>query len=355
MLEAKKSSRLVAWSLVAATVTAGLVARNYHPFSKPDTTALSSRLKPIFEKTKTVCFGQFVVEVPATATVVYGPASVNDRIAYFPGEAHKLDEHVAMQLTELEKHRIYFSEDDLLKLPMLGKVIEGGRVGQKLLFGSPSQIGYAVYSYIPIGEDLFVQDTKNVTDEDVDNTVASLNKVAAFLRSRRDDDVPAESGTCIDGGFVSLLSKFEQTTVGIRLKEFPDVHLSIDVLKNDRYLPEYSDLETRLKDAERGGGHWYSRIAFFRRGPRKIGAWKGAEALALKPAQEGVKASHEFHFISLGAPNASLQPRLDVQLDTGASGHKMGAVKPSLSDEEAVALWDKLIGTIRIRPVDTSW
>lgn len=80
-----------------------------------------------------------------------------------------------------------------------------------------------------------------------------------------------------------------------------------------------------------------------------MGHWKGFEALALKPAQRNEKETHEFHFISLGAPDAPLQPRLDVQLDTGASGHHKGAVKPSLSNDDVVALWDKFTGSIRVR------
>lgn len=38
----------------------------------PNMTALTPRLQTVFEKTKTVCFGRFMVDVPASATVAWG-------------------------------------------------------------------------------------------------------------------------------------------------------------------------------------------------------------------------------------------------------------------------------------------
>ena len=312
-------------------------------------TSLSPRLTPLFEKTKTVCFGHFVVEVPATATVVYGPAWVNSPIVFFPGEADKVAQHVAATLLEVEKHRDYLREGSelLSNESLFGKVIDGAVQGQKLVFGSLDHVTYSIHSIIPVGNDLFIQHSKAAIRKNEE--IKKLNTVASNLRQRALDEVPSEAGTCIDGGLVSWQPEFEKVTVGIRLKEFPDVHFSIEVLKNQNHLPELSDLETRLKSAEKDGGGWYSRVTFFRRGPRQIGDWNGIEALALKPAQEKNTESHEFHFISLGAPNAPLQPELNIQLDTGASGHHMAAVKASLSNEEAIALWDKLTGSIRVR------
>jgi hypothetical protein len=81
-----------------------------------------------------------------------------------------------------------------------------------------------------------------------------------------------------------------------------------------------------------------------------LGNWKGFEALARKPAQGNNTDSHQFAFVSLGAVNDPLQPSLDVQFDTGVKDDQTASVKPSITDEEAVALWDKLIGSIRVRP-----
>lgn len=318
-------------------------------FERPHMTALSSRLQPLFEQTTTVCFSHFTVEVPVTATVVYGPAEVEAPIEYYPGAAKKIGQRIADQLVEIEKYRRFLTEKHVVQYPLFGKVVDSGINGHKLVFGSMDQVGYDVYSFFSVGENLFIQSLNGVNDLDVDTSV--LKSVATNLRLRSNNEVPSEAGSCIDGAFIPIPLEYEKVTIGVRLKEFRDVHFSIEVHKNQAHIPEFSDLETRLRGAEREGGNWYSRVKFFRRGTRQIGDWKGSEALALKPAQEDEKESHEFHFISLGAPNDPLQPQLDIQLDTGASDRQMGAVKPSLTDEEAVALWDKLTGSIRVRPI----
>jgi hypothetical protein len=337
--------------VTSAMICLGACNRVPQNLKRPDMTSLSPDLQLLFKDTKTVCFSHFIVEVPATATLVYGPAAVDSPIAFFPGEADRLQRHVEAKLAEVEKHRDYLEKGSefLGHESMFGKVIDGAMPGQKLVFGSVDHATHSIYSFIPIGKDLFVQSADGAISKDAE--IKNLNTVASHLRQRAEAEVPGEAGTCISGGFVSWQPEFEQVTLGIRLKEFPDVHFSIDVVKNQKYLSHSSDLAARLEGAEAEGGSWLSRVTFFRRGPRQLGDWKGFEALALKPAQEHEMESHEFHFISLGEPSAPLQPRLDVQLDTGASGHHKGAVRPSLSNEDAVALWDKLTSSIRVRPL----
>jgi hypothetical protein len=289
-----------------------------------------------------------VLEVPATATVVYGPSDVDYPIDFHPGEGDKVAQHVTAHLGEVEKERKFLDKADLAAFSMFGKVIDGVTPGQKLVFGSKDHATYSIESFVPVGKDLFVQHAYSAVSKD--ESIRSLNTAASLLRLRAEDEVPGEPGTCIEGGFVSWQPEFERASLGVRLKEFPDVHFSVAVIKNQNYLVESSALEPRLKRAEQDGGSWYTRIKFLRRGTRQLGNWKGFEVLAHKPAQEKGTESHEFAFISLGALRDSFQPELDIKLDTGVKGDETASVKPSLTDEEAVALWDKLTSSIRVRP-----
>jgi hypothetical protein len=336
--------------LVAMTICLVAYDRTADSLKRPDMTTLSPRLQSLFEHTKNVCFGHFIVEVPATATVAYGPAEIDFPIHYYQGEGDKVDDHVKAQLLEVEKDRDYLREGSEFvgKDSLFGKVIDGVVPGQKLVFGSNDHVFYSIESFIPAGKDLFVQRATSVVS--TADSIKSLNTAASLLRLRAADEVPAESGACIEGGFVGWKPEFERASVEIRLKEFPDVHFSVEVSKNQDYLVESSALEPLLDRAAKEGGLWYSRVKFFRRGPRQLGRWTGFEALARKPAQPRNTESHEFAFISLGALRDSLQPELDVKLDTGVKDDQTASVKPSITDEEAVALWDKLIGSIRLRP-----
>lgn len=315
-------------------------------------TTLSSRLQPLFEKTRTVCFSHFVMDVPVGATLIHGPTDVDLPIEYYPGEGERVAKHVEAQLREVEKDRRLLGRDGLLRFPMFGKIMDGAVPGQKLVFGSKNQAFYSIDSFVPIGKDLFVQHAS--TGLTKDEAIKSFNLVASRLRLRAADEVPSEIGTCIEGGFIALQPEFERSSIGVRLHEFPDIHFSIRVTKNQDYLVESSALESRLDRAAEVGGTWYSRIKFFRRGPRELGNWKGFEALTRKPAHGSNTDSHQFAFVSLGALHDPLQPSLDVQLDTGVKDDQTASVKPSITDEEAIALWDKLIGSIRVRPTGTA-
>ena len=294
------------------------------------------------------------MEVPATAIVVYGPADVDFPIKYYPDEGDKVAQHVEAQLVEVEKDRDYLrkASEFIGNNSLFGKVIDGVMPGQKLVFGSKDHVFYSIDSFIPVGKDLFVQHASSAISKD--DSITSLNTAAKLLRLRAENEVPTEPGACIEGGFVAWQPEFERASLGVRLKEFPDVHFSIEVSKNQDYLVESSALEPLLNRAEKDGGSWYSRIKFFRRGPRQLGNWNGFEALARKPAQEKSTESHEFAFVSLGALRDSLQPELNIKLDTGVKADQTASVKPSLTDEEAVALWDKLTTSIRVRPTGDS-
>lgn len=320
-------------------------------------TAMSERVNAAFERTRTVCFGRFVIDVPSSATVVFDAADVNWPIHRMVGSGSRLTEEVRDQLAKIEEKRYLARNQMAAPDSMYGKVIDGGVPGQKLVFGQVNNVTYRIYSYFQVGEDLFIQKADPLVDrEDYTKAIDDLNRVAQALRGRTVNEVPREPGICVDGGFVPEPTRtdHERFTVGIRLSEFPDVHLSIMTTKKD-IVVESDALEPRLdqarKDAWRTGhGLWYERIKVFRRGARQIAGWKGFEVLARKPAQEGEGESHEFAFLSQGEPKNPLLPVLDVQLDTGVAGNRAGAKRPSVTDDEAIAIWDRLIGSIRVRP-----
>lgn len=329
-------------------------------YKRLNMTPLSPRLEQVFTKTKTVCFGRFVIDVPATATVVFGRMTVNYEIDHYPGEAGMADKHIATRLAKIDEDA-YRNKKMNTPGSLYRQVLDGGIAGQKTFVGADSD-SYQIYSYVPVGADLFLFETSSnsLDTKIIKQEIADLESVARQLRARAEDEVPAEPGICLAGGFINMNPEFENISMGVRLAEFPDVHLSISTLKNNFDASDSTKLETRLKAAEREAGQdglrgLYSSIKFFRRAPRKIGDWDGEEALARMPSEKGKGESHhQFLFYAVGAKNDIMRPIADVKLDTGVDGNETGAKPPSLSDEEAVALWDKLTGSIRGRPTAPS-
>lgn len=145
-------------ALAAIPVTAALYLNFYdrptQSTKRPNMTNLSPRLQPLFDKTKIVCFGHFVLEVPATAKIVYGPAEVEYPIVYYPGEGENVAQRVNEQLVLVQKDRDYLSDDSefLGKDSLFGKVVNGALPGQKLVFGSRDHFSYSIDSFIPLGK-----------------------------------------------------------------------------------------------------------------------------------------------------------------------------------------------------------
>ncbi|MDQ8002375.1 MAG: T6SS immunity protein Tli4 family protein [Pseudomonadota bacterium] len=355
----------------AALACAALSGCDRRPASikTPHMTELSPRLKSLFEKPKTVCFGRFLVDVPANATVAYGQASVPFRTLRLENEADRFDEWVAAEEEKLKQ-----DERGPLGsgLNHYVKTIEGARPGHKIVVGYShvSDGFYKIVSFVKSGADTYVQESQAMVDRQpsdtegewvLENVVNKINDTVRILRARAEDEVPEEPGACIDGAFVpdAPVLTGEWVPLGIRLAEFPDVHLSISMAARGDYIGRDEDLDVRLAEGKEkakalGKGAWYAQIKRLRQGPRLIGEWEGKEALSRMPSANGKPEYHRFVFIGLGKPNDKLNPKMDVQLDTGVKGNSAAAQGASLTDEEAVALWDKVTGSIRVRPVNAA-
>lgn len=311
-----------------------------------------SRIQSIFNKKRTICFGRFLIEIPEASTVVYGPAEAETPINFYQGQANNISDHLVSRLAEVENEKKYLMKDDVRRLPLLGKVIDGAVPGQKIVFGSKNPVGYTIHSFIPLGKDLFIQQLDRVLPED--DEVSTINRVASHLKSRSENEIPAEAGSCIEGALISLDQEYEGVTLGIRLLNFPDVHLSIDVHKNQDYLPEGNNPKLLREQAkasaeENGLGAVFASTKILREQVRQLGNWTGEEIALRTPAYKDAKSVHEFRFYSKGAVHDSLRPELDIRFDSGVKDNQKASVDPSITDQEALELWDKLISTIRIR------
>jgi hypothetical protein len=320
---------------------------------------LPPKLQSMFAKTKTVCVGRYLIDVPVSAEVVYGPARVDFDLIRLIDKAQGFPELIAARLAEVENERDFAYGPLKTKDSLVGKVIDGAVPGQKVVFGVGKATGdfYNLHSYLKVGRDVYVQEATTPPEaEEYEKSIRIFNMVAKVLRPRGNDEIPSESGFCMDGAIALDTPEplIEAVTLGVRLKEVPDVHFSISMTAKD-VLVESDALEPRFVQAEEdarqeGFGGWFSRIKMLRRGRREIDGWTGYEILAHKPAQKAEGESHEFVFLSQGEPKNVYRPLLDIQLNTGVKDDQTGARPPSVTDDEAVAIWDRIVGSIRVRP-----
>ena len=90
------------------------------------------------------------------------------------------------------------------------------------------------------------------------------------------------------------------------------------------------------------------KIKTLRRGKHDVGSFKGEESLDMVPADGGYKV-HMFRWEAQGVPDDPFKPNLVVELTTGRnSGYQ--DKRPTISEKEAVELFDAVVNSIRLRP-----
>ncbi|MGV7211623.1 T6SS immunity protein Tli4 family protein [Oxalobacteraceae bacterium A2-2] len=311
-------------------------------------------------ETRTVCFGRFLVDVPNKSTVVFGPAHVPYYFARLDHDKRSIGEIISEKISVIVDNRWKAYDELLAEDSMLAKSIDGSVPYQKIVFGVSNAIGsdYKIESLILLDGELFSYWLNSPSKKNsYEKVVSNLRTFGLNFRRRTDDEVPVIPGLCVDGGFITDNREggMEGVTLGIRLQEYSDVHLSISVRKKSEFVQSDAlpDMIKRTEENWRleGKGSWFSRVKTLRRGKRSIGAWDGYELLFRKPKSGQEEESHEFRFVSQGKPGDPLLPLLDVEMHTGLRGNRMSAVRASISDEEAIQIWDKLTSSIRVRPV----
>jgi hypothetical protein len=178
------------------------------------------------------------------------------------------------------------------------------------------------------------------------------------LRAREISEAPHAPGYCIDRGFIinDSYDSQEMIAVGMQFPSYKDVTFSISSNK-DAYA-DYSSAEfeerlrgelsllSRIKKAKDDQGSGYPGRTVLREGMRTVQHWKGEESLIRR--EDG---THDFEWAFVGNPKDVANPsEFSVQMFTKVAYSMIGsAEKASLSDEEAIALWDKLLSGLKFR------
>jgi hypothetical protein len=323
---------------------------------------LTPRLEMIFEKTKTVCFGRFLVDVPETTKVAWGNSDVPLGVSIYVNGASRVQELGNNFINELNGEKAINHNN----IPLLIAVDRFRQPEGRVIIGYEdfqAINGLAINGYFKLGNDGVViqaRPLKNMKEK----VVADIASLASRLQMRDENEIPTVSGNCIEHGFlpdravIETESSFELLSIGFRLKEFPDAHLSIYLAPANPYHPDGDSLAAQFKRIKEDPmsneeKKVLDNTKFFRESSRQIQEWKnGYEVLMRTPDEEGALSHHDFLMKFIGVPKDPLRPYADIQFQTGVAKNAAGATKASPTDEEALAIWDKITSTIRVRPTD---
>ena len=311
-------------------------------------------LEILFLKTKILCFGRYAITVPIETELISGSTSFPSKIEIIKGGILGRNKKIESDIEEIKLNdqtsEIIYNGigpiDDSWQIRYFDE--EFSKQDGNLFFKTYITKGYLTFSLggsIPKGGT-------------IESAAARQAIRAKSLRLRDINEVPDEPGYCLAGGFMRESSYDEQEMVnaGLYFPSYPDVTFSITSNKNaygdfppaeyeKKMRPELS-LLARIQQAKDQQGKNYPSRTLLREGKRNIQHWHGEESLIRRA--DGV---HDFEWTLVGTPKNIANPSvLEVSMFTKVDHNLVGAAEAaSLTDDEAIALWDKLLSGLKFR------
>lgn len=179
---------------------------------------------------------------------------------------------------------------------------------------------------------------------------AFLVELAPALSIRDNATIPTSPGFCFDNGFIAMKpARGESAAWGWRLPGHADVRFNLRLHTNAKTIPQgILDREGAiLKNFEvLVGKDEASRIKTLRKRRFDLNGMAAQEWLK---ELRGSSTEYEFSLDIPGKLNDLANPSMSLTLRVGDL-NKKGDIKPSLTHGEAIALWDAVIQTLRLRP-----
>jgi len=309
----------------------------------------TSPLPALFAKTKPVCFGRFVINVPEETQVVWGRAAFAGNIEVLVGEGKNI-----RKIISDKEHQILSSGEPDPEINESRK----GDIGDSYILAFwedkyAKRVGLeSIWTYIVSQNHVFVYMDATGDGETRQDVLSGSTRISSHLRARAPDEVPTEPGVCLDHGFIADASgKYQEIfQIGFRFPSLPGVSFSVSSNKNAQRDPPLTERAKKLSQLVKGTEYeaGLSQLKVLHEGKRQVGRWQAEELLhAFDDKAEG--RHQEFMIESQGVQYDKDQPLWNAQLQTGVVGNRAGGQASSLSDKEAMALWNTLLNSLRLR------
>ena len=304
---------------------------------------------------KTYCFGRFLIDLPKAAEVngqayefMFGKIEVERFLKGAEAFAQKMKEREAD--LRAGKHEDKFKLVDVRSTRLPNAQIF--KITKKLIGAGGDSFGFEAYLFN--GRVLFSMKETAYDEDKIDSVLQRLEtRLLPNLRQRSPDKIPTEPGFCIENGFIAddgKVAQYEKAGISFKFRQWPDVTVYVYSRTNGDKVEEplltrraKTVVPAELIEAEKG-------IRVLRKGERKIGAHNGEELLETYSSGTGFSV-HQFVWDVRGSARSWSDPVLVFEFETGVNpGNGPRMIRPSLTDKQAIELFDAIVNSIRLRP-----
>jgi len=294
----------------------------------------------------TFCMGRYLIDVPAGSTLSGGNYKY-DFIRIEPVKAmtsEEFENEVGKRESDLSSAKNKKTRQSMLLQSVQSE--NGARVlASWKSDASAAQIRVTGYRWINGTRYLFEDDVGGSKQE---QGISGMQDALSRLRHRADTDIPVDPGFCFAGGFIANTHwQNEEASLDIDIAGHPDVFVSVWIYplashKHDKPLLD------RMGGMAQFLGSLATSVRVLRKGDRQVGPYPGQEYLATAPGSNGMRG-HAFVWETQGDGTLDT-PAIKIELTTGHHDGKGNQQKTSLTDQEAMKLWDDLLNSFRLRP-----
>jgi Tle cognate immunity protein 4 C-terminal domain/Tle cognate immunity protein 4 N-terminal domain len=314
---------------------------------------MNATVQQITQGARPYCVGRFQVDLPAQVVEInqqqryvgIGKIETTQTVAQL-----QFEQKIAAREAELKSQKHETDPSLLLQAVALQAPVTNRILVYWEDKGTVAIKNIDTFAWINNRQFLFADE---VSADRVQARLEKVTRVLNHLQSRQPYDIPTQTGFCIDGGFIADTGYMhEEAQLSYRYKTHPDITVIIQTNGNGDKLRKESLLQ-------REGGAMGALLQVFgamkmqmiktlRKGEKSINGLKGEELLMRIPTDDA-KYNHNFQWEALGQVNSSKFPFMSITMSTGDTGPDKSKAS-SLTDEEAIALWDSLLNSWKIRP-----
>ena len=310
--------------------------------------------EPQMSDIKTYCIGRYLVDLPADAQIngqtydyKYGRIESNGASESEGAFTKEMAEREA-QLKAGKQRKGYA----LTTVRRSGSSIAIFQLSKQLLMG-PS-VGFEAHRWDK-GRTFTLEQTGTIPAEYETVLTDVQSNLLPNLHGRDLGNIPTRPGFCLKDGFIAndgTTSQFEDAAISFKFPQWPGVLVSIETMTVTK-LGEPSLLQ-RIDGSNLRGTFkdLVDQIRILRRGQRTINGRAGEEILATVPTDGGYRL-HQFQWEAQGTEIGNgLKPTITVEFESGMTRENGVPARPRLTDEQAIALFDAVANSVRLRPVD---
>lgn len=300
-----------------------------------------------YHEWKTICFGRYLIDMPAIATVKQEWGIAGKTLRVLDGTAEQAKKMTLDKIAELKQQR---HNDQGTMFRRAIELENGAILVHKWDF--PGFVDTSsVFVYVPLQNSKIYYYENEMSQDREEQALRRSAQIGSSLRALAPDTIPHEPGCCMGDAILleTPMHRDEYGIISFFLPDAPYLNLSIHTFTvQDRPNPLTSkDVKERYRQLDAASPQT------LRNGPHPVGPLPGYEICVAGVEDEARFRIFSYFWYAPGEVKNNRMPAINFKM----AYHRLPfeaykGSRPFATDQEALLMWDKMVNSIRLRPTE---